>query len=145
MQVLLVQQSKGPYFLGEQFSAADAAVAPFFQRFKVVLENGLGGYKAAEGRALLNGVFQDEKFSRFVAYLDALLNRESVKETFPAVWTSFLVCIYPIHQYHRTGLSWLIGSVLVRPSSDNSSASYFFPRISGTITEDNLNCVLCLL
>lgn len=97
LQVLLEKQSKGPYFLGEQFSAADAAVAPFFQRFKVVLENGIGGYKADEGRVLLNGVFQDEKFARFVAYLDALLSRESVKDTFPAVWISSLVCIYLTH------------------------------------------------
>ena len=89
LQELLVKQSKGPYFLGEQFSAADAAAAPFLQRFKVVLENGIGGYKAKEGRSIFNGLLQDEKYSPFAAYLDAILTRESVKETFPTVWASF--------------------------------------------------------
>jgi glutathione S-transferase len=127
LQELLVKQSKGPYFLGEQFSAADAAVAPFLQRFKVVLENGIGSYKAKEGRALLSRLFQDEKFSRFAAYLDAILCRESVKETFPTVCAPFscthskLIC-----RYYRIGLLPIIGSVSVKPSSRNFIGSQSF-------------------
>ena len=90
LQEFLVEQGKGPCFLGEQLSAADAA-APFPQRFKVVLEDGIDCYKANEGRAS-QWPASGWKFSRSAAHLDTILSREIVKKTFPEVMGPFLMC-----------------------------------------------------
>ena len=63
----LVEQVKGPYFFGEQFSIVDVAVAPWVQRDWVITEN--RGYdRSVAGEAWVN-------------YARALSERPSVQKT----------------------------------------------------------------
>ena len=63
----LVEQVKGPYFFGEQFSIVDAAIAPWVQRDWVITEN--RGYdRNVAGEAWVN-------------YARALSERPSVQKT----------------------------------------------------------------
>lgn len=71
-QLLLAQHPTGPYFLGEQFSFADIALAPFILRMHVFHTKFWDGYE-------LDAV---KVCPRVKSYFDALVNRPSVRETF---------------------------------------------------------------
>ena len=61
--------SGGPYLLGEDFTLADVHVLPFLQRLKITLQH----WKAYE--------LPKDKFPKLLCWLDACLQRESVKES----------------------------------------------------------------
>lgn len=65
------QSSTGPFFLGEQFTYADAALAPFVVRMHAF------DYKFANVKHEVI-----ENTSRLKSYFDALINRPSVQETY---------------------------------------------------------------
>lgn len=70
---LLVQQSpSGPYFLGNEYSLADIAIAPFVARIKGFNKLFLDGY---EFEAL-------KKFPRLAEFFDGITDRPSFKETY---------------------------------------------------------------
>ena len=62
-------ESKGPYFLGEEFSLADLHTLPFIQRLVITLKH----FKDYE--------LPKDKFSKLLLWLDSCLDRESVKES----------------------------------------------------------------
>ncbi|KAL1914809.1 uncharacterized protein VTP21DRAFT_7901 [Calcarisporiella thermophila] len=66
----LVKQSEGPFFLGEEFTYADIAVAPFFARFPMIQEFGLE-------------IPETKEYERVNAYGRALRSRPSVLATNP--------------------------------------------------------------
>ncbi|KAL9548454.1 hypothetical protein MBANPS3_005667 [Mucor bainieri] len=69
---LLLQQSKtGPYFLGEEYSLADVAIAPFVLRIHALLEHILDGYK-------FEAVQNNPRLHEFIT---GALQRPSVQET----------------------------------------------------------------
>lgn len=70
---LLTQQSAtGPYFLGQQFSLADVALAPFVQRISALNKEFLGGF-----------YFEAIKNSpRLGQWILGNLKRPSVQETY---------------------------------------------------------------
>ncbi|KAL9188187.1 hypothetical protein ACHAXT_006565 [Thalassiosira profunda] len=61
--------SGGPYLLGEDFTLADVHVLPFLQRLKITLQH----WKAYE--------LPKDKFPKLLCWLDACLQRESVRES----------------------------------------------------------------
>jgi glutathione S-transferase len=68
----LEQSSTGPFFLGEQFSYADAALAPFVTRMH-----------AFDSKYLEGGKHEViERSPRLKTYFQALINRPSVKGTY---------------------------------------------------------------
>ncbi|RUS14735.1 glutathione S-transferase [Endogone sp. FLAS-F59071] len=70
-QLLLEQSPTGPYFLGDQFSLADVAIAPFIARFQVFRDNYLEDFVIPE------------EYDRLLSWGKALQERESFKETWP--------------------------------------------------------------
>ncbi|KAI8605130.1 hypothetical protein EDD21DRAFT_411389, partial [Dissophora ornata] len=69
----------GPFFLGEKFTFADLAIAPFLARFFLVTafqEKAV----AAEFEKSLQG---NEKVKRFLEWRDAAVQRESVQKATP--------------------------------------------------------------
>lgn len=66
------QSSTGPYFLGEQFSLADVALAPFILRLHAFLNAVLDNY---EFEAVKNS-------SRLASFIEGLSTRPSAKETY---------------------------------------------------------------
>ncbi|KAI0629001.1 glutathione-S-transferase [Trametes polyzona] len=63
----LTEQVKGPYFLGEQFSLVDAALAPWVVRDYILAEN--------------RGYSREAAGSAWKAYAEALETRDSVRRT----------------------------------------------------------------
>lgn len=66
------QSPSGPYFLGDQFSIADIAIAPFALRILAVEKTILNGYTSET-------VKNSPRLSEF---LQGIANRPSVKETY---------------------------------------------------------------
>ncbi|KAI0758862.1 hypothetical protein C8Q74DRAFT_1372772 [Fomes fomentarius] len=63
-----------------QFSLADIAVAPFFARMWLFLNNGIGKY-TDEDRQKLRDALTSEKFARFKQYLSDIQQRPSFKKS----------------------------------------------------------------
>jgi glutathione S-transferase len=73
------------YAVGDEYTAADIAIAPFLARMEVWLKNDLGAYKEGEGKKASEHLFSGDRFTRLIKYFDALKARESFKVTFDAV------------------------------------------------------------
>ncbi|KAI9142300.1 glutathione S-transferase [Paraphysoderma sedebokerense] len=69
LNILLATTSSGPYILGPEFTLGDALIGPFIARLSI-LEN-FRGFTVPQGN----------EYDRFHAYADAIVQRESVKET----------------------------------------------------------------
>ncbi|KAL1924478.1 uncharacterized protein VTP21DRAFT_4132 [Calcarisporiella thermophila] len=67
----LVKQSNGPYFLGDQFTYADIAAAPFFVRYQLLQEVGFH-------------VPETKEYERVNAYAQTVISHPSVKATTPS-------------------------------------------------------------
>lgn len=68
----MLQQSKtGPYFLGDEYSLADVAIAPFVLRIHALLEQVLDGYK-------FEAIKSNPRLHEFIS---GALQRPSAKET----------------------------------------------------------------
>uniref|UniRef100_A0A0W0EYB0 Putative glutathione S-transferase n=1 Tax=Moniliophthora roreri TaxID=221103 RepID=A0A0W0EYB0_MONRR len=80
LQVLLSKD--GPYVLGERFSIADIAVAPFMGRMETALTNEVGAYEIGEGTKCWEAVTKDPKFEKLMKYYAALKQRPSFKVTY---------------------------------------------------------------
>ncbi|KAJ6570997.1 glutathione S-transferase [Mycena vulgaris] len=73
-----------PFVVGDEFTAADIAIAPFLARMEVVLKNDIGAYKAGEGTKAAEYFFAGGRFARLLQYFAAIKARESFKTTFNA-------------------------------------------------------------
>ncbi|KAJ6514685.1 thioredoxin-like protein [Mycena vulgaris] len=73
-----------PFAVGEEFTAADIALAPFLARMEVALKNDIGAYKEGEGTKAAEYFFSGGRFARLVKYFDEIKARESFKTTFNA-------------------------------------------------------------
>ncbi|KAG5351784.1 IN2-1 like protein [Termitomyces sp. T112] len=70
------------YAIGPRFTIADAAVAPFFARLEVVLEEDIGAFDVGVGPKTLKILNTDPKFARYRKYFADIKARESFKKTF---------------------------------------------------------------
>lgn len=72
------------YAVNNEFTIADAAIAPFLARFEVLAKNDIGAFKAGEGKKVYE-VYQSEKFSKLRQYFETIKKRDSFKTTFDEV------------------------------------------------------------
>ncbi|KIJ63102.1 hypothetical protein HYDPIDRAFT_113664 [Hydnomerulius pinastri MD-312] len=72
---------EGKYAVGDTFTIADAAAAPFFARLELMVKTDVGGFEPGMGKKL-GEALEAEKFARFRKYRKALLERESMKKSF---------------------------------------------------------------
>ncbi|KAI0062708.1 glutathione S-transferase [Artomyces pyxidatus] len=70
------------FAVGENFTIADAAVAPFLGRADIMLKNDLGKFDAGAGVAVHKEIFQGGRFSRLQKYYADITARPSWKATF---------------------------------------------------------------
>lgn len=75
----------GKYAIGNDFTIADAAVAPFFARLEVALKNDFGVFAPGSGTKAYEVLETDPKFEKFRKYFAALKARDSFKATFDEV------------------------------------------------------------
>ena len=66
------QSATGPYFLGEEYSLADVAIAPFLLRINAYNQHILDGFK-------FEAV---EKSPRFKSFIEGATSRPTVQETY---------------------------------------------------------------
>ena len=82
IQALLPPQG---FAVGE-FSLADIAIAPFFARLELLLENDLGPWPAGKGEGpKILALLREPKFARINAYWEALKARPSFQATWDRV------------------------------------------------------------
>ncbi|CAE7217970.1 unnamed protein product [Rhizoctonia solani] len=74
-----------PFLGGDKLNIADAAVAPFVARLDAQLRNDVGGFTTGEGPKIHDELFKSERFKTFSKYAQALLARETIKNSFPEV------------------------------------------------------------
>lgn len=72
-----------PFLGGDRINIADAAVAPFLVRLESHLRNDVGGFATGEGPKIYNEIFKNERFNSLAKYTQALLAKESIKQSFP--------------------------------------------------------------
>ncbi|THH07889.1 hypothetical protein EW145_g3072 [Phellinidium pouzarii] len=86
--------SDATFAVGNTYTIADAAAAPFLARIEVLLKNDIGAYAKGEGKAAYE-VYQSKRFSKLRNYFDSVKARDSFKTTFDelsgALLTSLLV------------------------------------------------------
>ncbi|KAG6889597.1 hypothetical protein C0995_016123, partial [Termitomyces sp. Mi166 len=70
------------YAVGPEFTTADAAVAPFFARLEVILEEDIGAFDVGVGPKTFEILNTDPKFARYRKYFSDIKARESFKKTF---------------------------------------------------------------
>ncbi|EIW74801.1 hypothetical protein CONPUDRAFT_132404 [Coniophora puteana RWD-64-598 SS2] len=71
----------GKWAIGDQFTIADIAIAPFVSRIELASTCGVGKYAAGEDRLVLDALNSPE-FAKFKAYSANLQERPSFKATF---------------------------------------------------------------
>ncbi|KAI5823762.1 glutathione S-transferase [Schizophyllum commune Tattone D] len=80
LQTLLPAGNK--YVVGDQFTIADIAIAPFFARLEVALRDDVGSFAVGEGPKAWNVLQTEPRFARYREYWANLKARDSVKQTF---------------------------------------------------------------
>ncbi|EJD05527.1 glutathione S-transferase [Fomitiporia mediterranea MF3/22] len=79
IQALLPDDKK--FAVADDFTIADAAIAPFLGRAFVALKNDIGTYAPGEGKKALE-VLNSPRFSKLLNYFKRIEARESFKSTF---------------------------------------------------------------
>ncbi|KAH9051690.1 hypothetical protein EDB87DRAFT_1836286 [Lactarius vividus] len=70
------------FAIGDHFTIADAALAPFLCRWELLLCNDLGTFEEGTGPFVYKELFQSERFARLQTYYATISSRESFKNSF---------------------------------------------------------------
>lgn len=97
IQDQLPSVEKGKYILGDRFTLADIAVAPFLGRtLSIQLKNGLGNFDKEQAKRGWEN-FQGPKYERLRQYMDDIAARPSWQSTFDEVrgelHAEFVLCL----------------------------------------------------
>jgi len=77
--------SSNGFAVGDQFTIADAAIAPFLGRWELLLRNDVGKYAEGTGPRVYEILFQSERFARLQKYFANISSRPSFKNSFDSV------------------------------------------------------------
>jgi glutathione S-transferase len=92
-----VQELLSPsgFAIGDHFTIADAALAPFLGRWELQLRNDVGKYAEGTGPRVHAILFQSERFSRLQNYFANITSRQSFKNSFDSVrlFVAEVVCL----------------------------------------------------
>ena len=73
------------FAVGDHFTIADAAFAPFLGRWELHLRNDVGKFPEGTGLRLYQELFRSERFARLRKYYESISSRESFKNSFDSV------------------------------------------------------------
>ncbi|KAG1863094.1 hypothetical protein F4604DRAFT_1785272 [Suillus subluteus] len=71
----------GDFAVGDHFTIADACISPLLTRLKIITENDLGRFPVGLGFKL-GEELKGPKFTKFTKYVDQILERPSLKQTY---------------------------------------------------------------
>lgn len=77
--------SPSGFAVGDHFTIADAALAPFVGRWDLLLRNDVGKYAEGAGPRVHEVLFQNERFVRLQKYFANISSRPSFQNSFDAV------------------------------------------------------------
>ena len=80
--------SPSGFAVGDHFTIADAAIAPFLGRWELLFGNDVGKYAEGAGKRLHEVLFQSERFARLQKYYANITSRQSFKNSFDSVRAS---------------------------------------------------------
>lgn len=80
VQDLLPEGKK--FAVGDDFTIADAAIAPFLARIATTLGNDIGAFTEGEGKKVYETIWKSPKFAKLQKYYENLTARSSVRETY---------------------------------------------------------------
>ena len=86
------------YAVSNDYTIADAAIAPFLGRLEVAVKNDIGAFKAGEGKKVFEA-YQSEGFRKLREYFDAVKKRDSFKQTFDEVWSRLASTKHTVADY----------------------------------------------
>jgi hypothetical protein len=78
----------GGFAVGDHFTIADAAIAPFLGRWELLFRNDVGKYADGEGKRVHEVLFRSERFARLQKYFANISSRPSFKNSFDSVRAS---------------------------------------------------------
>ena len=77
--------SPSGFAVGDRFTIADAALAPFLGRWELFFRNDVGKYVEGTGPRVYQELFQSERFARLQKYFANISSRQSFKNSFDSV------------------------------------------------------------
>lgn len=80
--------SPGGFAVGDRFTIADAAIAPFLGRWELLFRNDVGRWAKGAGPRVHEVLFQSERFGRLQEYFAKISSRQSFKNSFYPVRVS---------------------------------------------------------
>jgi glutathione S-transferase len=85
IQELLPPAADVQFAVGDHFTIADAAIAPFVARWELNLKNDLGKFAEGTGPRVHDELFRSERFARLQKYYANISGRDSFKNSFDSV------------------------------------------------------------
>ena len=82
--------SPGGFAVGDRFTIADAAIAPFLGRWELLFRNDVGRFAEGTGTRVYEVLFQSERFGRLQKYFGKISSRQSFKNSFDSVRVSLV-------------------------------------------------------
>ena len=82
--------SPGGFAVGDRFTIADAAIAPFLGRWELLFRNDVGRFAKGTGTRVYEVLFQSERFGRLQKYFGKISSRQSFKSSFDSVRVSLV-------------------------------------------------------
>ena len=84
LEALQARLPPSGFAVGEHWTNADSAVAPFLVRIDLMLKNDIGKYPQSEGVKVLE-IYQGPKFTRLAKYIEDIKASPLFKDTFDEV------------------------------------------------------------
>ena len=78
------------FAVGDRFTIADAAIAPFLGRWELLFRNDVGRFAEGTGTRVHEVLFQSERFGRLQKYFAKISSRQSFKNTLDSVRVSLV-------------------------------------------------------
>ncbi|KAH9051930.1 hypothetical protein EDB87DRAFT_629108 [Lactarius vividus] len=82
------------FAVGDHFTIADAAIAPFLNRWDLLFRNDLGRFAEGTGSRVYKELFETERFARLQKYYANISSRDSFKNSFDSEYTLALTKKY---------------------------------------------------
>ena len=125
--------SQNGFAVGDQFTIADAAIAPFLGRWELLLRKDVGKYAEGTGPRVHEILFQSERFARLQKYFANISSRQSFKNSFDSVRLSHVLADSVLIEFSA--------GILAKQSKGEVGPTESVKELKGSCTKLILVCV----